>query len=110
MYAIFKEDRIAQPLYRPTTIGRARRLRTKAELSSRATSCSADQIRLEGQRQASLHRLRGFLSGVRAVLREWRLRKNGRLELARFDERMLRDIGLTRVDADWAINKPFWRE
>ena len=109
MYAIFKEDRITQPLYRPTTIGRAGRLRTKAELS-RATSCSADRIPLERQRQASLHRLRGFLSGVRAVLREWRLRKNGRLELARFDERMLRDIGLTRVDADWAINKPFWRE
>jgi uncharacterized protein YjiS (DUF1127 family) len=65
---------------------------------------------LERQRQASLHRLRGFLSGVHAVLREWRLRKKRRLELARFDERMLRDIGLTRVDADWVINKPFWRE
>jgi len=109
MYAIFKEDRITQPLYRPTRIGRARRVRTKAELS-RATSCSADRIPLERQRQASLHRLRGFLSGVRVVLREWRLRKNGRLELARFDERMLRDIGLTRVDADWEINRPFWRE
>src|SRR5215469_4253340 len=109
MYAIFKEDRMTQPLYRPTRIGRAWRRRTKAELS-RATSCSADRIPLERQRQASLHRLRGFLSGVRVVLREWRLRKNGRLELARFDERMLRDIGLTRVDADWEINRPFWRE
>src|SRR6516162_8947347 len=109
MYAIFKEERVTQPLYRPTRIGRTRRLRTKAEFS-RATSCCADRIPLERQWQASPHRLRGFLSGVRAVLREWRRRKNGRLELARFDERMLRDIGLTRVDADWAINKPFWRE
>jgi uncharacterized protein YjiS (DUF1127 family) len=109
MYAIFKEDRVTQPVYRPTTIGRARRLSTKTELS-RATSCSADRIPLERQRQASLHQLRGFLSGMRAVLREWRQRKNGRLELARFDERMLRDIGLTRVDADWEINRPFWRE
>ena len=109
MYAIFKEDWMTQPLYRPTTIGRARTPRTKAELS-RATSCSADRIPLERPRQACLHRLRSFLSGVRAVLREWRQRKNGRLELARLDERMLRDIGLTRVDADWAINKPFWRE
>ena len=109
MYAIFKEDWMTQPLYRPTTIGRARTPRTKAELS-RATSCSAERIPLERQRQASLHQLRGFLSGVHAVLREWRLRKNGRLELARFDERMLRDIGLTRVDADWEINRPFWRE
>ena len=61
MYAIFKEDRMTQPLYRPTTIGRPRRLRTKAELS-RATSCSADRIPLERLRQASLHRLRSFLS------------------------------------------------
>ena len=55
-------------------------------------------------------RLSGFLSGVRAALREWRRRKNGRLELARLDERMLRDIGLTRFDAEYEINKPFWRE
>jgi uncharacterized protein YjiS (DUF1127 family) len=47
---------------------------------------------------------------VRAALREWRQRKNGRLELARLDERMLRDIGLTRFDAEHEINKPFWRE
>ena len=88
MFASFKEDRVTQPLYRSTASGRARRLSPKAELS----------------------RLSGFLIGVRATLREWRQRRNGRLELARFDERMLRDIGLTRVDADYEINKPFWRE
>lgn len=109
MYAIFKEDRVTQPVYRPTRIGRDRRLSTKTELS-RATSCSAHRIPLERQRQASLQQLRGFLSGMRAVLREWRQRKNGRLELARLDERMLRDIGLTRVDIFCEINKPFWRE
>ena len=109
MDEIFKEYRVTQPVYRPTRIGRALRLRTKAELS-RATSCWADRIPLEGQWQASLHRLRGFLSGVRAVLGEWRQRKNARLELARLDQRILRDIGLTRVDAEYEINKPFWRE
>ena len=108
MFAIFKEDRVTRPVYRPTRIGRAR-LRTKAELS-RVTSCGPGRIPLETQWQASHHRLRDFLSGVRAVLREWRRRKNGRLELARLNERMLRDIGLTRVDADREINKPFWRE
>ena len=109
MYAIFKEERVTQPLYRPTRIGRTRRLRTKAEFS-RATSCCADRIPLERQWQASPHRLRGFLSGVRAVLREWRQRKNARLELARLDQRILRDIGLTRGDVEYEINKPFWRE
>jgi uncharacterized protein YjiS (DUF1127 family) len=109
MFVVFKEDRVTQPLFRPTRIGRARRPSTKAELS-RATSGCPDRIPLETQWQASAHRLRGFLSEMHATLREWRRRKKGRLELARLDERMLRDIGLTRVDADYEINQPFWRE
>jgi uncharacterized protein YjiS (DUF1127 family) len=98
MFAIFKEDRVTQPIYRSTRIGRARGLRTKAGIPR------------ETQWQASPRRLSGFLRGVCATLREWRRRKNGRLELARLDERMLRDIGLTRSEADYEINKPFWRE
>ena len=109
MFASFKEDRVTQPLYRSTASGRARRLSPKAELS-RATSSCADRIPQETEWQASLRQLSGFLIGVRATLREWRLRRNGRLELARLDERMLRDIGLTRVGAEYEINKPFWRE
>jgi uncharacterized protein YjiS (DUF1127 family) len=45
-----------------------------------------------------------------AVLREWQRRHRSRLELARFDLRMLRDIGVTPVEAWREINKPFWRE
>jgi len=108
MFAIFKEDRVTQPFYRSTRIGRARRPRTKADMSW-ARSCGPDRISLETQWPASLHRLSGFLCGVCAVLREWRCRKNSRLDLARLDVRMLRDIGLTRLDADYEINKPFWR-
>src|SRR6516165_10654672 len=107
MFASFKEDRVTQPLYRSTRIGRAGRLSPKAELS-RGTSSCADRIPRETQWQVSPRRLSGFLSGVRATLRKWRQRKNGRLELARLDERMLRDIGLTRVDGEDEINKPFW--
>jgi uncharacterized protein YjiS (DUF1127 family) len=109
MFSIFKEDRVKQPFYRSTRIGRASRPRTKAEMS-RARSCGPDRISQETQWHASPHRLSGFLSGGRAALREWRRRKNGRLELARLDERMLRDIGLTRAEADHEINKPFWSE
>jgi uncharacterized protein YjiS (DUF1127 family) len=108
MFAIFNGDPVTQPLYRPTGIVRARKLRTKAELSPATSSCP-DRIPQETPWQAP-RRLRGFLSGVRVALRDWRCRRNGRLELARFDERMLRDIGLTRVDAEYEINKPFWRE
>src|SRR5215470_18006902 len=109
MFAIFKEDRVPQPLHRTTRIGRARRPRTKAELS-RAASSRSDRLPGETQWQAPQRRLSGFLSGMRATLREWRWRKNGRLELARLDARMLRDIGLTRAEAEREINKPFWRE
>jgi uncharacterized protein YjiS (DUF1127 family) len=105
IFAIFKDDRVTQLRYRPTQIGGVRRLRTKAELLQ-ATSCGPQ----ETQWRASPRRLRVFLSGVRATLSKWRQRKNGRLELARLDERMLGDIGLTFADADYEINKPFWRE
>ena len=109
MLVMLKEDRVKQPLYRSTRIVRAWRPTTKAELS-RATSCWPDRILPGTQWQAFPHRLSGFLRGVRAALREWRQRRIGRLELARFDERMLRDIGLTRFDAEYEINKPFWRK
>jgi uncharacterized protein YjiS (DUF1127 family) len=109
MFAIFNGERVTQPLYRPTGIARARKRRTKAEISPATSSCP-DRIPQETRWQASPRRLGGLLSGVRVALREWRRRRNGRLELARLDERMLRDIGLTRVEAEYEINQPFWRE
>jgi uncharacterized protein YjiS (DUF1127 family) len=109
MFAIFNGERVTQPLYRPTVIVRARKRRTNAELSPAMSSCP-DRIPQETPWQASSRRLGGLLSGVRAALREWRRRRNGRLELARLDERTLRDIGLTRVDAEYEINRSFWRE
>jgi uncharacterized protein YjiS (DUF1127 family) len=42
-------------------------------------------------------------------LREWRRRARDRGQLAKLDDRMLRDIGLTRADAEFFSNKPFWR-
>ena len=108
MFANVKEDRVKLP-YRANEVVSDWRLKTRAELS-RATSCYPARIPQETRWQASAHRLSGFLSAVRAALREWRRRKNGRLELARLNERMLRDIGLTRIDAEYEINKPFWRE
>jgi uncharacterized protein YjiS (DUF1127 family) len=62
----------------------------------------------------SHHRERRATSDVAgrlfATFREWRQRVNGRAELARLDDRMLRDIGITRADAEFLSNKPFWRE
>jgi uncharacterized protein YjiS (DUF1127 family) len=44
------------------------------------------------------------------TLGEWRRRTRERAELAALDDRMLKDIGLTRTDAEFLSNKPFWRE
>jgi uncharacterized protein YjiS (DUF1127 family) len=49
------------------------------------------------------------MNRIYATLREWRRRSRDRAELARFDERMLRDIGVTPGDVLQEINKPFWR-
>jgi uncharacterized protein YjiS (DUF1127 family) len=44
-----------------------------------------------------------------AEIREWRRRSRDRHALAAMSNRSLRDIGLTRYDADWEARKPFWR-
>jgi uncharacterized protein YjiS (DUF1127 family) len=51
-----------------------------------------------------------LLARLRATLRRWRRRARDRAELALFDERSLRDIGLSRAQARYEITKPFWRD
>ena len=46
---------------------------------------------------------------VLETLRKWRRRAHERAELAKLDDRMLKDIGLTRCDAEFLSNKWFWR-
>lgn len=38
----------------------------------------------------------------------WRDRIRQRYALARLDDRMLHDIGLSRADVDGEVSKPFW--
>jgi uncharacterized protein YjiS (DUF1127 family) len=42
------------------------------------------------------------------VIREWRQRARSRRELLALDDHMLKDIGITRVDALYEVAKPFW--
>ena len=55
-------------------------------------------------------RLKDAVIRIHARLSEWRQFRRDRAELARFDERMLSDIGLTRGDVWREINQPFWRK
>ena len=62
------------------------------------------------RRHAALDGLDDAGRWVWATLREWRRRHRDRQELERLDARTLADIGLTRGEAEFLINKPFWRE
>ncbi len=59
----------------------------------------------------SSHQLVGkvLVAKVLAAFKEWRRRAHGRRELAALNDRCLRDIGLTRYDANREVRKPFWR-
>jgi uncharacterized protein YjiS (DUF1127 family) len=43
------------------------------------------------------------------TLRLWRQRARGRKQLRTFDDHLLRDIGITRLQAEAEADKPFWR-
>ncbi|MBI3710571.1 MAG: DUF1127 domain-containing protein [Proteobacteria bacterium] len=49
------------------------------------------------------------LRELRRLAKLWRDRKRKRDQLATFDERQLKDIGLSRIDALQEARKPFWR-
>jgi uncharacterized protein YjiS (DUF1127 family) len=53
-------------------------------------------------RMSLLHRFIVLLQIYRRCLRD-------RRELAAMDDRLLRDIGLTRYDVELELRKPFWR-
>ena len=65
----------------------------------RRTSCAAVAAQLCGA-----------LVGAFALFREWRRRVRSREDLARLDDRMLRDIGIMRAEACFEVSKPFWRK
>ena len=44
-----------------------------------------------------------------ATVALWRARVRQRRHLAALDDALLKDICLTRCDADWEAAKPFWK-
>ena len=49
------------------------------------------------------------LRDLTACIRLWRQRARSRRHLRRLDERLLRDIGVDRLEAQDEARKPFWR-
>lgn len=65
----------------------------------------------KGRFDAAYFRGRILAAGVRGVeiLLLWQRRANQRHALARLDDRMRRDVGLSRSEVVWESRKPFWR-
>jgi len=59
-------------------------------------------------RSAGYHPVPPLLARLR-LIRQWIERVRQRQALATLDDRMLRDIGVTRVEAVRECEKPFWR-
>ena len=49
------------------------------------------------------------LRRLASMIREWRRRTRSRRELLTLNEHLLKDIGITRFDAQYEATKPFWR-
>jgi uncharacterized protein YjiS (DUF1127 family) len=50
-----------------------------------------------------------WLHRARDTIRRWQERSEGRQQLLRLDDHVLRDIGITRLQAEAEASKPFWR-
>jgi uncharacterized protein YjiS (DUF1127 family) len=55
------------------------------------------------------HHGTGFFAQLGETLHTWRQRQQQRRELARWSERDLHDVGLSRSDIVFEAEKPFWR-
>jgi uncharacterized protein YjiS (DUF1127 family) len=72
-----------------------------------ATSPTAPSPRLAPRPHGlALHTL---LARLWAAVSAWQYRRRSQRDLLSLDDRMLKDIGLTRAQAEAASRKPFWR-
>jgi uncharacterized protein YjiS (DUF1127 family) len=54
--------------------------------------------------------LQRFAANVFATVLEWQERARQRYRLAELDDRMLKDIGLSRAEVNREVGKPFWMQ
>ncbi len=53
--------------------------------------------------------LAGTFTAFGQIMAGWRRRAHERRELAKLDHRSLRDLGISPSEAQFEVNKPFWR-
>lgn len=71
-------------------------------------SANIDAKRVAPRRRELFPALGGAVAAIVARTLAWRDRARQRRALLRLDDRLLRDIGLTRCDVQSEAGKPFW--
>lgn len=64
---------------------------------------------LRARSRRGSRRLASWLSSARARMQLWQQRRQGRRQLLALDDYLLRDIGISRLQAEAEADKPFWR-
>ncbi len=73
-------------------------------------ACTSESISLRISRESNRRVPLGErLAKAWYTVERWRERARQRRELLALDERMLRDIGISRTDADRIGHTPFWK-
>jgi uncharacterized protein YjiS (DUF1127 family) len=79
---------------------------TAIHLHPRSRACTQAAAR----HRTALDDLSDAAQSFMNTLRVWRRRIRERDQIARLDDRMLSDIGMSRAEAEFLSSKPFWRE
>ncbi len=56
-----------------------------------------------------MDRIPRYLAALWETLFTWRKRASQRRQLASLEDRLLKDMGISRADAEREASKPFWR-
>ena len=73
-------------------------------MSHEAAMCPASPMAVEPRRSGRDEANTAWWTWVREA---WR-RRRSRTYVTQLDDHMLKDIGITRAEAEWEANKPFW--
>ncbi|GEM_PF-558065 len=73
------------------------------------TAIQIERMRRHARSHAPRDRFNHAIRRGLVTLREWRRRSRERYQIAALDDRMLKDIGISRADAEFLSDKPFWR-
>jgi uncharacterized protein YjiS (DUF1127 family) len=77
---------------------------------SKESTMSNRQVHAEPLLLRRYHPLQDQPRSLWAILRATWIRRRSRQRVARLDQRMLKDIGISFAEAEAEANKPFWRD